>query len=388
MDTRVLDRICGSFRTRLKALLMQAGVARMAILAVAFLPPFMVLDWWVHLTSIWRLLALVSYLAGLGAIAWWTLFKPLARSWTNLEVLTYVDAVAPKGKGMLLDLYELLQGKGIQEVDSPMGKALVAGAVEDLTPLAQQVRLTEAFERRKSLRWMGSSGILLALAVVAGGAFGEYTAIGLERFFNPFSKQRWPHRTTITLDEPEHGWTVAQMEEFTVSAEVTGQVIPPQVLLVYRSATTGFSIKDRLTVDNNGKFTIRFPEVREPLTFHVIGGDYTTDSYELKIIERPYLKKITAHYDYPTYAGLPPKESAGGQLLGLEGTEVENKATIRKLSSSLYRIFFFVFRRVPLFCLSKIKEPNKKTPPTAYSFASAPHLGRLCRQGRDVGAGT
>ena len=36
--------------------------------------------------------------------------------------------------------------------------------------------------------------------------------------------------------------------------------------------------------------------------------------------------------------------------------------------------------RGTLFCLSKIKYPNKKTPPATYSFASAPHLGRLAQR--------
>src|SRR5205814_1659239 len=51
-------------------------------------------------------------------------------------------------------------------------------------------------------------------------------------------------------------------------------------------------------------------------------GDDTTDTQRISVIERPYLKRIIAHYDYPGYAGLPSRNVEGGQLFGVEGTRV------------------------------------------------------------------
>src|SRR5262249_13967580 len=38
--------------------------------------------------------------------------------------------------------------------------------------------------------------------------------------------------------------------------------------------------------------------------------------------QRPYLQKIVAHYSFPIYAGIPDRTQVGGQLFGLEGTQV------------------------------------------------------------------
>ncbi len=62
--------------------------------------------------------------------------------------------------------------------------------------------------------------------------------------------------------------------------------------------------------------------MRESIHFYLQGGDDSTDTQSVSVIERPYLKRIVAHYDYPDYAGLPNRDMEGGQVFGLEGTRV------------------------------------------------------------------
>jgi len=321
MDTRQLDSLCSAFRRRLKALLMQAGICRLVLVALLLLPPFLVLDWWLHLPTPLRSLALLAYLAALGATGWWTLVEPLSRRWSNEEVLACLDAVRPDGQGMLLELYELTRAEGIQEMGSGQGQAMVRGAVEELGPLAEAAEAGAALERRRAWWWTKAAGVVLVACAGAAVPLGEHLSIGARRFFNPFSRQRWPHRTTITLQEPESGWTVPQMESLTVEATVSG-VVPPQVVLAYRGRSTGYWIKEKIAVRDDGAFRYTFPEVREPMRFTVRGGDYTTDMQRIEIVERPYLKRIAAHYDYPDYAGIPDRVVESGQLVGLEGTRV------------------------------------------------------------------
>ena len=92
------------------------------------------------------------------------------------------------------------------------------------------------------------------------------------------------------------------MEAFTLCGNVTG-VVPSEVQLAYKSASTGYFIKEKLPVRDGGKIEYTFPEVREPLSFIISGGDFTTDTIDLSIVERPYLKSIAAHYTFPDYAG-------------------------------------------------------------------------------------
>src|SRR5208337_2608850 len=106
-----------------------------------------------------------------------------------------------------------------------------------------------------------------------------------------------------------------------IRASVNGRV-PPELVLAYRSQSTGYWIKERIAVRADGSAAYTFPEVREPFSFYLQGGDYTTDTRWVTIIERPYLKRIVAHYEYPDYAGVPNRDVESGQLFGLEGTQV------------------------------------------------------------------
>jgi len=203
------------------------------------LPVFLVLDWWVHLSTVWRLIGLITYCGALGATLWFTLLKPLSQAWSNLEVLRYVDAVLPQGQGMLLDLYELLEGDGIQELSSSIGRDLAHAAVTDLTPLAQQIRLAVAFQAGKARRWLAGGLVLALLFGAACATMGSYVSIGCQRFFNPFSGAYWPHRTNIEIVEPKNGWSIPQMENFTLEASVSG-LVPPQITVAYRSVSCVF----------------------------------------------------------------------------------------------------------------------------------------------------
>ncbi|MHC4915701.1 MAG: hypothetical protein ACYTGB_09430 [Planctomycetota bacterium] len=325
MDTRQLQRLCQSFRLKLRALVMRSGVCRVLTLGLLVLPPLLALDWWVHLGTAWRLLLLPLYLAMLGAAAWWTLLAPLRRSWSDQEVLSFLDSVLPAEQDMLLELYQLSRGEGIQETESEKGRQLVEDAVRDLAPLVSQVRAGSGLEGRRARFWLQTAGLVVLVVVAAAAHPGlrQHMLIGCERFFNPFSRTRWPHRTTITLEQPQTGWTIPQMESFTVKGKVTGSLVPPQVTLAYRGKSGGYWIKERISVRDDGSIRYTFPEVREAIRFYVHGGDYETDMMRISIVERPFLKRILADYDYPDYAGIPDRPVEGGQLVGLEGTKVK-----------------------------------------------------------------
>jgi hypothetical protein len=316
-----LERLCDSFRRRLRSLVARAGVCRLVLVALLLLPPLVTLDWWLHLATPWRCLTLAVYLAALAATAWWTLLVPLARRWSNEEVLSYLDGVAPADQGMLLELYELTRAQGIQETESEIGRAMVRQSAEELAPLARQAKTSTAFARRRRGRWLAAAAAAIVLFSAAAVPLAEYLEIGCERLFNPFSTRHWPHETTIVLEEPETGWTVPQLEALPIRATVTGAV-PAELVLAYRSQSTGYWIKERIPVRPDGSAAYTFPEVREPFSFYLHGGDFTTDTQRVTIVERPFLRRIVAHYEYPEYAGLPNRDLESGQLFGLEGTKV------------------------------------------------------------------
>lgn len=326
--TDTLDRVCANFRIRLKALQFRSGIARMVLLGLVLMPLAMSVDYCLHLGLGWRLLALLVWLGSLAAVFWWTLWRPMSRRWGNREVLAYLDRAAPGEDGMLLDLFELVTSKEeITELESRTGQELADAAVDVLAPLARQVKAGEMFQRRRCRRWTAAGAVpilLLGLAALAPGG-AEHLSTGMTRFFNPFSNERWPHKTTITVAEPETGWRIPQLEPFALRATVTGEV-PSEVTLAYRGEETDGWIREKVRVRGNeeeGTVDYTFQEVREAVAFYIEGGDYVTDEFRIEIVARPFLKTITAAYRYPRYAGIPNRTLASGQLIGLEGTTVE-----------------------------------------------------------------
>jgi hypothetical protein len=353
MSTDKLSRICGDFRLRLRSLLFQAGIARALVLALVLLPGLMFFDWWLHLGTLWRCVTLLVFLGAVFATIRYTLIDPISGQWTNEQVLSYLDGVAGEDgeRGMLLDLYELQHEAGVQELETKTGRELAQSAMADLTPVVDRVRVSEGIHRGIVARWLSVAALLLVVLAVAivVPVSREYVAIGTVRFFNPFSGRRWPHRTTITLEEPDTGWRVAQMESFQITAEVSGE-IPSNVLLSYRGETTGYWIRERLQIESvettlpdgtettQHRVRYQFPEVRENMRFTLEGGDFRTEEIDLRINPRPFITGIEAVYEYPPYSRLPNETKQSGQLAGIEGTTVNiNFTSSMKLRKAVFR---------------------------------------------------
>ncbi|MDA0837614.1 MAG: hypothetical protein O2857_07520 [Planctomycetota bacterium] len=319
-----LEQFCDAFRSRLRNAILLAGLCRLILMALALLPGLFLLDWWLHLASGWRVLTLLSWTASLSAVYWLTLHRPARASWSNREVLAYIDSVLPADQGMLLEHYELIQSEGIEEIQSDAGREMVTASLANVDELVKASQNAELLNRLGIRRWMHSALALVVVLSAAAFPLQYHLRIGVERFFNPFSSLRWPTRTVIVVSEPKTGWTVPQMESFEINAAVSG-VIPDQILLAYRSESSGTWTKERIRLTEDNQFSYTFPEVRERFSVYLTGGDFTSDTYDVSIVERPYIKVIEAHYDYPDYAGVPDRMVESGQLIGLEGTSVRLK---------------------------------------------------------------
>ncbi|MFO7898192.1 MAG: hypothetical protein R6V58_03925 [Planctomycetota bacterium] len=326
MSLARLDQLCNRFRRKLQGLSVQAGIARVLLLAVVVIGGLFFIDWWAHLPWFWRLLGLLGLVAGLVATVRWTLYLPMKRGWTNEQILSYLDSTARERRGMLLDLYELLHKEEVQELKSPAGQELADKAVRELEPAARQVDVAGSFQKKKAMTWV--AGAAAALALFLGVGFGlqawtgdNYLGIGFRRLFL-LSSVRWPHQTTIVLDNlPEEGYRVPQRGNLTVEGHVEGAV-PPVILVEYRGEEDTGWREDRFPVDEDGAFEYEFPDVRDRFTFSMEGGDYRTREYDVSISLRPFLEKIVAVYQPVRYARVPGHEEEDGRIKGLEGQAV------------------------------------------------------------------
>ncbi len=251
MDFRPLDDLCQSFRRQLRSALIQAGLCRVALVGLVLLPPILLLDWLTHFSMAWRFVALGGYLAALSATAWWTLISPMKRRWSNEEIFARLDEVLPGTDGTLLELHELIRGKGIEEASHPLGQTLVSEAVRQLSPLTGQAARVDAIHRPGVARWRNAAGIAIIIFAAAAVPLATYLSIGCKRLFNPLSSVRWPHRTTIALHTPLGGFAVPQLESLDIRADVSG-VVPPDLVLAFRGSSGGYWIKEKIPIRPDG----------------------------------------------------------------------------------------------------------------------------------------
>ena len=318
-----LLRYCRDYRQRLVRLLAIVGGARLICLAVALFAAISLVDWWMHWNGWVRLTTLLGFLFAVGSLS-----VRIARSVRNAKlsdraVLHQLGLRSPETSGQWLVWFELVTARGeIEELNSAAGQQMADSATQRLSTDVQSPAWDRVFDTTALRRWLTAAvATLVLLLVVASFALPQHVRIGALRLFVPFSTVRWPHRTTIDVVQPENGWTVPQLESFPIRATVTGE-IPVRITLTYRTESNSTWVREKLPIRPDGTVQYTFPEVREPVQFTLSGGDYQTDEQQIDIVRRPFLKSITAHYEYPVYARLPDRTLSGGQLAGLEGTKV------------------------------------------------------------------
>jgi hypothetical protein len=327
------DEVCARFRSALRRLIIQLGVARLVVFALVALAALIVLDWRLDLSTPVRLLVLVGFVAALAAGFVLEIRRHLRRVWNDPDVLHYLDSLHPEGEDALLVLHELHHGEGVEETRSTTGRALLEQALTDLDPaLAEaQAGLMHSVRRRRVRGWQTAAGGVVLAAGLAALLFGPHVRTGLLRFFNPFSAERWPHRTYITVqDAPrDRHWFVAQGREFRVRASVSGVEIPAEVVLYSRPRAGGDWVPERLSTrlaPDGRHYTVEhlFPQVNQPISFYLAGGDDKTPSYIVDVNPAPELVKTQAVYHYPPYAGKRDLiDERARDLRGLEGTRVD-----------------------------------------------------------------
>lgn len=423
MDLKQISRVCGTFRSKYKGVLIQGGITRFLLIMVVVGVFSAFLDFMFHFGSFVRWFILIGAFAGGCLVFWWTSILAMKRTWTDTQVLAYLDTTESKEKQGILELFELIKAENIQETSNDIGKHFLNEAVKELNERLNRISYNKAIRMSGFLKWAYGLLAVIGVVIVFGVIDAEKTKIGAQRYLMPFLRIDWPSRTkvvvfppkdyTVTVktkdksqeykfdnvrdktfevlcgslpsngvvindpaaaekqfkfvvtrdkvyvedlgsdketkldgkkvtgrveytmkaaimvggaeitmtEEEKSPWSIPQLEPVRISALVSGD-IPSQATIVYTSGNAP-KIKEKINVAKNGNIDYEFPSVKEKLTFYIKAGDYETDPpYTINVIQRPFLKKITAEYKFPPYAGVPNKKVESGQLTGLEGTEV------------------------------------------------------------------
>ncbi len=144
--------------------------------------------------------------------------------------------------------------------------------------------------------------------------------------------------------------SVFRNEPLDLRLSVNGESIPESVYIVLDNRKIKLSKRDQ------GAFQFKLNNLNKNLTFQFEAAGYTSDSYEIKVLDRPELRTFSIDLDYPAYTRLNDEEvSNTGNLSIPEGTKVQWNLKTNNTSSAY-------------FIISEKKEPFEKIGDKGFSY--------------------
>ena len=151
------------------------------------------------------------------------------------------------------------------------------------------------------------SGVVLV--VMAGclgiwyGVCASSLGIALRRTML-LSSEGWPKQTILRVDVAGDVLTAARGDDVEIRARAEG-VVPRGVEVVYETASGEQGRAPMTSVGDDG-FRYTFLNLREPLAFHLEGGDDRTAPIRIQLRDRPGVIRTQVRVEPPAYSGLEP----------------------------------------------------------------------------------
>lgn len=330
MSEQTLRDICGKFRVKLRAMLVEYGILQLVFVGLTAALILILADWHFRFSQDLRMVALLAVLVCAGLCGYFGLYRPLRRTWKDDDVLGYMDRISAQGGDALMTLRDLAHPETMREYDTAHGKEIVRSVLAELSASIAKVNINSVLRRNPVDLWRKIAGTMVVIFVVGlvmprdAISHSSYLGIGLKRLLLPYASVFWPQATRLFVQDPPSGWRVPKGEQLIVKARIDG-VIPSIVSIVYQSQSSDAWITERMAVNATAKEAMfTFGEMSEPMTFYCIGGDDAEKrKYTVTVAERPVITGIKANYSYPAYMRLPKKATSSGQLAGPEGADVK-----------------------------------------------------------------
>lgn len=234
-------------------------------------------------------------LLGSAALIFW-IIRPLAKMSKLGRHLSHEEAAAivgthfPEISDKLLNILQLKK-----QSDSQSSRELIEASIDQKAGQIAVVPITRAIDltrNRKLLPYF--LPVLLAgifILVAAPNVFKDAS----ERLLQPTKTFERP--APFRFDILTNPLVVVRNGDFVLKAGVKGNALPAEL-----SMEVGGERIPMTALDNH-LFQYTFRNVTEPVTFRLFGAGFYSQPFTLKVVQKPLLKAIKVHIDYPDYTG-------------------------------------------------------------------------------------
>jgi hypothetical protein len=299
-----------------KNLLLKGTIFTLLALLSAFLV-INALEYVGNFSSIWRGVLFFSFLtAALLSLYFWItipilrlfdLNRPLSFDEAANQIGNYFPEVGDR-------LLNLLQLGRLNMQDN----ALLVASIEQKSARLSMINFPDAIKYESNSKYLkyllAIVLVLLVLYNVIPELFTESTTriVNYSQTFEPQA----PFKFNVVNSELH----VFKNEDFTLTLELTGKAIPTQVDLL---TSNGRKLKMEAGTSRN-IFTYTFKKVQKDIDFSFESSGFSSNSYKIKVLERPNLSNFTAYLSYPSYLNKKEeKVSNTGNLIVPAGTTIK-----------------------------------------------------------------
>ncbi|MBM3494979.1 MAG: DUF4175 family protein, partial [Armatimonadetes bacterium] len=245
----------------------------------------------------------------------------------DVMLAVWAERRFPALRERLLTAVEI--GAGLQSGASP---ALAAGVADEAAGLAAQLDLPRAVPTT-GLRTPSAFAALAVLALVG------HMAVAPDSFRTWLQRVLAPHAdipvwaTTRVHMEPGDA-VIPRGDSVRVSAIASGGV-PRLARLFLRTPTGRWSereLKRATDVPGGARFDLALPAVQEDLSYYARVHDGKSNTYRIRVEDRPVVKGATVSITYPAYMARPPttREGSGADILAPVGSVAEIRIAANK----------------------------------------------------------
>lgn len=300
-----------------------AGLLAFCRWAIPLLLTGIVIDWFVDLPAIGRVLILVSVIALSVYKAWQAGWRHARRFDATLAALQVEQRMGDL-ESLLVTAVQLGRAGANGGASEPLRELTLSRAEETASRLSPSQTVRFNVLRRPVLGASVAVLIVCALAIVTG----PLLLAGATRMFAPWLAVQYPTRTHIKLVEGD--LVVREGDPATIEALVSG-VIPGKAKLALRTGT-GAARVHQLAIDD-GKCRYTVDSVFRGFEYQVIAGDARSAWHTVQVIPPPRIERAEVRLEFPEYTDRPAETAEALTVVVPENTGIQWRLTLDRAVS-------------------------------------------------------
>jgi HPt (histidine-containing phosphotransfer) domain-containing protein len=312
---------------RWKMLIVLEALALIIAVPLAFLWIAFATDNYFHLPMWGRILVLLAFVGVSGYLIW-----SLIKRWKQLNFTEDQVALAMEKRS------GGLENRLINSIQLAREGARAAGfsqtVVEENFNRLQKIEVQQAAQMKPAVIRVAVAGGIVLVGVGFYLAQPQYFSNAFQRIMMPL-KNVDPIYRTIVMVEPGN-ITTRIGTDVPIKMSFKGKT-PDEVRIVQirKSGRVTETVKVDPTKDT-AFYT--FKNVDQKIGYIIIGGDYTTERYDISVPTPAQINAMVVEYDYPAYSKLPKANinTGVGDLEALIGTQAKVTFTLDQPAESAY----------------------------------------------------